>query len=110
MPARENGRGRSKGPRQKHVPIRTCVVCREKDAKREFIRIVRTPDSDVVIDRTGKMNGRGAYLCTRRSCWERAADGPALAQALRTELSSDVRATLREYADHHFRREHVTDH
>ncbi|MBX6341126.1 MAG: YlxR family protein [Thermomicrobiaceae bacterium] len=99
------GPARRRGPRPKHVPIRTCVVCREKEAKRQFVRIVRTPEGTVEIDRTGKKNGRGAYLCTRFACWERAASGNALDRALRTELSEETRAALRKYADEHFRRE-----
>lgn len=86
-----------KRTRQKHVPHRTCVACRETLAKRELIRIVRRPEG-VVIDPTGKLSGRGAYLHSRRSCWERGLKG-ALARALKTELSDlDVRQ-LQTFAD-----------
>jgi predicted RNA-binding protein YlxR (DUF448 family) len=54
-----------KGLRPKHVPRRTCVACRETDAKRQLIRLVRTPEGTVEVDPTGKRNGRGAYLCAR---------------------------------------------
>lgn len=94
---------RQKGRRPKHVPLRTCVVCREKEAKRAFVRIVRTADAGVRIDPTGKMNGRGAYLCTKRACWEKAAGGTALDRALKIDIDSDVRSELRRYADEHFR-------
>lgn len=104
--ANETGtRPRRKGPRPKHVPLRTCVVCREKDAKRTFVRIVRTPEGVVEIDPTGKKNGRGAYLCTRFACWERAASGTALDRALRVEVTEEARQALRHYADAHFRRD-----
>jgi uncharacterized protein len=95
----------SKKPKRrgKHVPVRTCVACREKDAKREYIRIVRTPENRVVIDPTGKQNGRGAYLCRRRSCWDRAADSDVLDRALKTTVDAEARAALRIYADRHFR-------
>lgn len=46
----------------KKIPMRTCVVTREKYEKRELLRIVRTPEGEVIIDPTGKANGRGAYL------------------------------------------------
>lgn len=46
----------------KKIPMRTCVVTKEKFPKRELIRIVRTPEGEVKIDKSGKMNGRGAYL------------------------------------------------
>lgn len=64
-------------------------------AKRELIRLVRTPQG-VLIDPTGKMAGRGAYLHRQRSCWERGLKG-ALAHALRTELSAEDRARLEAY-------------
>ena len=99
------GPRRRKGTRPKHVPMRTCVVCRESDAKRAYVRIVRTPEGTVEIDRTGKRNGRGAYLCARFSCWDRAAAGTALDRALRVDVPDEVRLALRVYADHHFRRD-----
>ena len=82
--------------RVKHVPQRTCVGCRETLAKRSLIRVVRTP-SGVVIDRTGKAAGRGAYLHDRKSCWERGLKG-ALAHALKVELTDQDRVVLREFA------------
>lgn len=66
--------------RQKHVPQRTCVICREKVDKRRLTRIVRTPDSGVMIDPTGKENGRGAYLCDNPDCWEKAVQQKQLLQ------------------------------
>ncbi len=97
---------RSRGRRRpKHVPQRTCVACREKEAKRQFVRIVRTPEGTVEIDLTGKKNGRGAYLCTRRSCWDKAASGSVLERALKVTLDQQIRDQLHRYADHHFRDE-----
>lgn len=91
--------------RPKHVPQRTCAACREKEAKRQFVRIVRTPDHRVEIDLTGKQNGRGAYLCTRRSCWDKAVTGNVLERALKVTLDQETRDILHRYADHHFRDE-----
>jgi hypothetical protein len=48
--------------KQKKIPLRMCVVTREKYEKRELLRIVRTPDKEVLIDTTSRMNGKGAYL------------------------------------------------
>ncbi|MGI8405156.1 MAG: RNase P modulator RnpM [Thermomicrobiales bacterium] len=87
-----------RGPRPRHVPQRTCIACREHDAKRSLTRIVRTPEGDVQIDPTGKRNGRGAYLCDRPTCWERALTTPLLARALNTELSNEILFALREFA------------
>ncbi|MDX2160436.1 MAG: YlxR family protein [bacterium] len=83
------------GQRVKHTPIRTCVVCREKTGKRTLTRVVRTADG-VVIDPSGKMNGRGAYLCEQESCWERAVNTDILAKALKTQLSADDRQRLNQ--------------
>ncbi|MCU0488353.1 MAG: YlxR family protein [Anaerolineales bacterium] len=79
----------------KHVPHRTCVGCREVLSKRTLIRIVRRPEG-IVIDPTGKLAGRGAYLHSQRSCWERGMKG-ALAHALKTELTQQDRETLQAF-------------
>jgi predicted RNA-binding protein YlxR (DUF448 family) len=85
------------GPARKHVPVRTCVICRERDGKRALTRVVRTAEG-VMVDPTGKMNGRGAYLCDKAACWQRALTGEALAHALRTTLTNEDRARLSEAA------------
>src|SRR5947209_1216587 len=72
-----------KGPRPKHVPVRTCIACRTSDAKRGLIRLVRTPEGSVEIDETGKKAGRGAYLCRVRECWEIGLAKKALDNALK---------------------------
>ena len=79
----------------KHIPQRTCVGCREVLAKRSLTRIVRTSEG-VRIDPSGKIDGRGAYVHNKRSCWERALKG-ALAHALKTEFSEQDHKVLREY-------------
>jgi hypothetical protein len=86
-----------KPPLRKHIPQRTCVVCREKDAKRELTRIVRT-ESGIQVDPKGKMNGRGAYLCDNPKCWERALSSDILAKALRTTLQEEDRMRLQQAA------------
>lgn len=69
--------------------------CRQVNAKRSLIRIVRRPEG-VAVDPTGKLAGRGAYLHDQRSCWERALKG-ALANALKTELTQHDRVILQEF-------------
>lgn len=83
--------------RRKHVPQRTCVACREVLPKRSLIRIVRSHEG-VLVDATGKINGRGAYLHNRRACWERGLKGP-IANALRVELSALDRDRLHAFMD-----------
>ncbi len=81
--------------RMKHVPQRTCVGCRTVMAKRQLVRVVRTP-AGVQVDLTGKQAGRGAYLHDRRSCWESGLHG-ALAHALKVELSAVDREQLEAF-------------
>lgn len=86
-----------KGPRPKHVPVRTCAVCREQGTKRALTRVVRQPDGSVVIDPSGRRNGRGAYICDKPGCWDRAASTDVLAKALNVDLSQQFRDELRQY-------------
>jgi predicted RNA-binding protein YlxR (DUF448 family) len=81
--------------RMKHVPQRTCVGCRTVMAKRQLVRVVRTANG-VLVDPTGKLAGRGAYLHDRRSCWESGLGG-SLARALKTELSAADRERLEAF-------------
>ena len=52
----------------KKVPLRLCVGCREMKPKKDLIRVVKTPENEIVLDMTGKINGRGAYLCNDVEC------------------------------------------
>lgn len=79
--------------RRKHMPQRTCVGCRSVLAKRDLVRIVRTPDG-VFVDPTGRLAGRGAYLHSLRSCWELALKG-SLAKSLKADLSLEDRERLK---------------
>jgi uncharacterized protein len=81
--------------RVKHVPQRTCVGCRTVLAKRQLVRIIRTPDG-VLVDPTGKLAGRGAYLHDRRSCWEAGLKG-SLARALKVDLTAADRERLEAF-------------
>ena len=78
--------------RVKHIPQRTCVGCRTVLPKRQMIRLVRTAEG-ILVDPTGKLAGRGAYLHDRRECWERALKG-ALSHALKVEPSAADRERL----------------
>jgi predicted RNA-binding protein YlxR (DUF448 family) len=83
--------------KRRHIPQRTCIGCREVMPKRSMVRIVRSPDG-VMIDPTGKLSGRGAYLHLLRSCWETGLKG-ALANALKVELTSEERERLQNFAE-----------
>lgn len=86
-------------PKPRHVPQRTCVACRRSDAKRGLIRVVRDGEGRVAVDRSGKRNGRGAYLCHNSACWENAVKRKAIVRALRLEqLHPDDQAELLAFA------------
>jgi predicted RNA-binding protein YlxR (DUF448 family) len=62
--------------------------------KRQLVRIVRTPERELVIDETGKRNGRGAYLCRQGACWKAALEGNQLSKALKMEIGAREREML----------------
>ena len=75
--------------------MRMCVACRQMRPKTELVRVVRTAEG-AVIDRTGKQNGRGAYLCADPACLQKAIKTRALERALETGLDDAVRERLQE--------------
>ncbi|MCZ6539151.1 MAG: YlxR family protein [Chloroflexi bacterium] len=85
--------------RQRSVPTRTCVVCRERRQKDELLRIVRTPEGQVVFDRTGRLNGRGAYVCSEADHWGEGANRAnrgKLIRALKIEIDETTMLSLNE--------------
>ena len=89
----------------KHIPIRTCVACRETDEKRDLLRVVRQPDGSVCYDPKGKMSGRGAYVCARAECialakkqkkFERSLKVTGIADTLFVALVSKVTGMMEE--------------
>ena len=80
----------------KKIPMRMCVGCREMHEKRELIRIVKSAEGMVSIDMRGKAPGRGAYICKKSDCLERAMKSRALERALEHRLEPDVYERLRE--------------
>ena len=86
-------------PTAKRIPQRTCVGCRATGGKRDFVRVVKTPEGSVQIDPGGKANGRGAYICGKPSCWEDALTKERLARALRTTITPDVRSEFKRFGE-----------
>lgn len=74
----------------KKIPMRSCCVTREKLPKQELIRIVRTPEGNIVVDTTGKANGRGAYLKKDLAVFEKAEKTKALNKHLEVEVPNSV--------------------
>jgi predicted RNA-binding protein YlxR (DUF448 family) len=90
--------GRSRQVRSR-VPQRTCVACRQTNAKRQLVRIVRSPDGSVTIDPSGKRSGRGAYLCDQLECWDASLKRGVLPRALKIEsIPDESLVALTEYA------------
>ena len=79
---------------QKKIPQRQCMGCRERENKRELIRVVRSPEGNVGLDFGGKLNGRGAYLCPNPECLKRAIRSKALERSLEVEIPEEVYAHL----------------
>jgi predicted RNA-binding protein YlxR (DUF448 family) len=84
--------------RPRRVPQRTCVGCRSVQAKRDFVRVVRTPEGRVELDPTGKKNGRGAYVHETRSCWDEALKKDRLSRALKVSIRAEDLQALRAHA------------
>ena len=74
----------------KKVPMRMCTGCREMKPKKELIRVVKTAEDGIKLDLTGKLNGRGAYICKNKDCLAKAHKSNALSRAFETNVSSDV--------------------
>lgn len=76
--------------KEKKVPLRQCSGCRERKEKKELLRVLRTPEGDVVLDTTGRRNGRGAYLCPNPACLKKAMKSHSLERALETSIPEEV--------------------
>ncbi|MBQ7114753.1 MAG: YlxR family protein [Clostridia bacterium] len=80
----------------KKIPMRMCVGCREMRPKKELLRIVRTPEEEIRVDKTGKASGRGAYICPKAECLEKAQKIRALERALEHKVEAEVFLRLKE--------------
>jgi len=82
----------------RHVPLRTCAGCRQQHPKREMVRVVHTSDGSVRTDPSGKLAGRGAYVCPRADCWQAALRTGSLGRVLKTTISQPDGAELQRVA------------
>lgn len=78
----------------RRVPERTCIACRLTGGKRGLCRIVRTPEGELLVDRTGKRSGRGAYVHPEAGCVREALKGEKLARALRIRVTAEDKVRL----------------
>lgn len=75
---------------QKRIPERQCVGCQELKQKRSMVRVVLTPEGEILIDATGKRAGRGAYICPDQACFDRAKKRRSLDRGLKTSVSLEI--------------------
>ena len=85
--------------KQKKIPMRMCVGCREMKPKKELIRVVRQPSGQVMLDRTGKAAGRGAYVCPDSACLQRARKSKVLERTLEAAIEPEVYEQLAKELD-----------
>lgn len=80
----------------KKIPSRICVGCREPKEKRSMVRVVKTAENTICLDETGRMNGRGAYLCKNMDCFQRAIQSKGLERSLKTNIPEEIIHLLKE--------------
>jgi predicted RNA-binding protein YlxR (DUF448 family) len=82
--------------RKRKIPQRTCIGCRTVRPKRDLVRIVRTPEGEILLDYTGKRSGRGAYVCPDNSCIDQAFRRKQLERALDITINPEIVDRLRQ--------------
>ena len=76
------------------IPKRQCTGCREMKNKKEMIRVLKTSEDEIILDATGRKNGRGAYLCFSRECLEKARKNHGLERSLKASIPDEVYDSL----------------
>jgi len=79
----------------KKIPQRMCIGCQIMFDKRELLRIVRTPEGEIILDNTGKKSGRGAYICSSMECFKKVVKTKKIAKALKTAIPEEVYESLK---------------
>ena len=81
------------------VPMRKCVGCGEMKNKKELIRVLKTPEEEILLDATGRKNGRGAYLCRDQECLLRAVRNKGLERSLGMKIPEEIYENLKKEMD-----------
>ena len=84
------------GATVRKIPMRQCIGCQEMKNKKEMIRVIKTAEEEILLDATGKKNGRGAYLCKSMECFEKAAKSKGLERSLKVKIPKEVYDSLKE--------------
>ena len=85
---------------KKKIPLRQCVGCGERKPKSELLRVVRTPEGEIVLDKTGKKNGRGVYVCSNVKCFNKARKSGKLSTHLECAIPEEVFDALEAEIEH----------
>ena len=85
--------------KNKKIPMRQCVGCREMKSKREMMRVLKTAEGPIVIDTTGRKNGRGAYLCMTKECLVKARTNKGLERSFKMSIPDEVYEELEKEFD-----------
>ena len=80
---------------EKKIPMRTCIACRTEKPKKELMRIVKNKDGVFTLDRTGKVSGRGAYVCDDKACMEKVIKKKMLKHSFGVEVPDEVYESLK---------------
>ena len=83
----------------KKIPMRQCIGCGEMKGKKEMMRVLKTPEDEIVLDITGKKNGRGAYLCKEKECLVKARKSNGLERSFKMSIPSEVYENLEKEFD-----------
>lgn len=83
----------------KKIPQRKCIACQDRDNKKELIRIVKNKEGQIFLDKTGKANGRGAYICNCKECLEKAIKSKALNRSFKIDVADEVYEGLMKEID-----------
>ncbi len=83
-------------PAQKKIPMRTCIACREEKPKKEMLRVVRNAEGEIRLDFSGKLPGRGAYVCGSEACIKKLRKYRLLNKTFSAEVSDDVYRAIEE--------------
>ena len=79
---------------EKKIPLRQCIGCGEMKSKREMIRVIKTPEDEILLDATGRKNGRGAYLCPAMECLKKAVKSKGLERSFKMAIPPEVYQAL----------------
>lgn len=78
----------------KKIPLRQCIGCGQMKSKKEMIRVLKTAEGEILIDATGRKNGRGAYICPSKECLKKAVKSRGLDRSFKIAIPKEVYETL----------------